>query len=49
MLNRRVVGCVNVTWIRRVMSQAKIVREFLDDVKAAAAKLAAQVESRRAS
>ncbi|MCC0000385.1 MAG: helix-turn-helix domain-containing protein [Methylobacteriaceae bacterium] len=44
MLNRRVVGCVNVTWIRRVMSQAKIVREFLDDVKAAAAKLAAQVE-----
>ena len=49
MLNRRVVGCVNVTWIRRVTSQAKIVHEFLDDVKEAAAKLAAQLESRNAS
>jgi IclR family transcriptional regulator, mhp operon transcriptional activator len=43
MLNRRVIGCVNVTWIRRVTSQAKVVREFLADVKATAAEMADQI------
>jgi len=49
MLNRRVLGCVNVTWIRRVTSQSKVVREFLGDVKTTAAKMADQIAALKAT
>ncbi len=43
MLSRRVIGCINVTWIRRVTTQAKVVSEFLKDVQMTAADMASQI------
>ena len=39
----RVPGCINMTWIRRVTSQADAVRDYLHDIKAVADELAREL------
>ena len=49
MVDGRVPGCINLTWIRRVTSQADAARDYLDEVRAVADELGAGLARYRAS